>query len=135
LGKLGEAQPILAAFTITNGPETLTYLSSAPLTCADMMMMGAKWLSKLPAGTQVIEIVVPGTASAKTYQIGGLQGEVHYAEGGKSSSSEASASSGSIVFTQAAKGSAHDGTFTAQFSGSPVTGSFHAEWCQGGSEY
>lgn len=135
LGALGPVQPILAGFAITNGPETLVYLSSAPLTCAQMMMGGIKWLSKLPAKSQVIEIVIPGTASAKSYKVGNLAGEVHYAEGSKSSSTENTASSGTVVFSEASKGGVHEGSVMATFPNGMLMGMFHAEWCQGGTEF
>lgn len=135
LGALGPAQPIMAGFAITNGPETLVYLSSAPLTCAQMMMGGVKWLSTLPAKSQVVEIVVPGTASAKTYMVGSFMAEVHYAEGSKSSSTEATASSGSVVFSKASKGGVHEGTVSATFPMGMLMGTFHTEWCQGGTEF
>ena len=135
LGALGPVQPVMAGFAITNGPETIVYLSSAPLTCAQMMMGGVKWLSTLPAKSQVIEMVVPGTASAKTYMVGNFAAEVHYAEGSKSSSTEATASSGSIVYTKAAKGGVHEGMVNATFPMGSLMGTFHAEWCQGGTEF
>jgi hypothetical protein len=134
LGALGAAKPIMNAWATTNGPETLIYFSSAPLSCADMMTMGVKWLSKLPAGTQVIEVVVPGAASVKTYMIGTLMGEVNYAEGSKSSATEVTGKAGSITFTKAMAKGVHEGSFmvTSPFM---VTATFHAEWCQGGAEY
>jgi hypothetical protein len=134
LGALGAVQPVLNGWATTNGPETLIYLTTASMTCADMMTMGVKWLSKLPAGSQVIEIVVPGAAMVKTYPIGVLQGEVNYAQGSKSSSSEVVGQAGSIVFTKAESKGVFEGmvTVTAPFT---LMGSFHAEWCQGGAEY
>jgi hypothetical protein len=134
LGALGAAKPIMNAWATTNGPETLIYLSSAPLSCPDMMTMGVKWLSKLPAGTQVIELVVPGTASTKMYSIGPLMGEVNYAEGSKSSATEVTGKAGSLTFTKVMAKGVHEGSFMVT---SPFTAmaTFHAEWCQGGTEY
>jgi hypothetical protein len=134
LGALGAVQPVMNGWATTNGPETLIYLTTAKLACADMMTMGVKWLSKLPAGSQVIELVVPGAAMVKTYPIGLLQGEVNYAEGSKSSSSEVTGKTGSIMFTKAEAKGVHEGTITVT---APYTlmGSFHAEWCQGGAEF
>jgi hypothetical protein len=134
LGALGAAKPIMNAWATTNGPETLIYLSSAPLSCPDMMTMGVKWLSKLPAGTQVIELVVPGTASTKMYNIGPLMGEVNYAEGSKSSATEVTGKAGSLTFTKVMAKGVHEGSFMVT---SPFTAmaTFHAEWCQGGTEY
>src|SRR5689334_7838939 len=66
LGALGAVQPIVNGWATTNGNETLIYLSSAPLTCKQMMTEGTPWLRSLPAGSQVIEIVVRGRAKVGT---------------------------------------------------------------------
>jgi hypothetical protein len=100
-----------------------------------MMMMGVKWLSMLPAGSQVIEIVVRGVATPKMYTVGFLQGEINYAEGSKSSSSEVVGTAGSITFTKASAMGAHEGMIMGTFPMGMVSGTFHAEWCQGGTEY
>lgn len=138
LGQLGPVQPIMAGWATTNGLETLVYLSSAPLTCEQMMTKGSRWLGKLPAGSQVIEIVVGQPAAVKSYTIGTPAafggGEVNYAEGSKSSSTEVTGSAGSITFTVAEAKGAHDGSIdvSAPFKAS---GQFHAQWCEGGTEY
>jgi hypothetical protein len=134
LGALGAVQPIMNGWATTNGPETLIYLSTAKLTCPDMMTMGVKWLSKLPAGSQVIEIVVPGAAMVKMYPIGTLQGEVNYAEGSKSSATEVTGKAGSVTFTKAMAKGVHEGSIMVT-SPYMAMGTFHAEWCQGGAEY
>src|SRR5262245_57294552 len=74
LGALGPVEPILNGWATTNGLETLIYLTTAPLTCAQMMTMGTPWLRSLPAGSQVIEIVVRGMAMVGTTNVGFLQG-------------------------------------------------------------
>lgn len=135
LGALGPVAPVLAGFATTNGLETLIYLSSAPLTCAQMMTMGAPWLRSLPAGSQVIEIVVRGMASVGTVPVGFLQGEINYAEGSKSSSNEVNARSGSITFTRADAKGVHEGMLSATYPTGGLSGTFHAEWCEGGQEY
>jgi hypothetical protein len=135
LGALGPVQPVLSGWATTNGLETLIYLSTAPLTCAQMMMMGTKWLSSLPPGSQVIEIVIRGTATVGTVPVGFLQGEVNYAEGSKSSSYEVTATGGSINITKAVAKSVFEGTIMATYAMGSVMGTFHADWCQGGSEY
>jgi hypothetical protein len=135
LGALGPVQPILNAWATTNGPETLIYLTTATLTCADMMTMGVKWLSKLPAGSQVIEIIVPGSPTTKSYTIGFPdRGEVNYAQGSTSSRTEVTGSAGTIMFTNVVSKMVYEGTInvTAPFS---AMGMFHAEWCQGGAEF
>lgn len=138
LGALGDVKPIMAGWATTNGLETLIYLSSAPLTCEMMMTRGVKWLSKLPAGSQVIEIVVGTPPAAKTYNLGTSAalggGEVNYAEGSKSSSTEVTGRSGSITLTTATASGVQEGTIDV---GAPfiAKGKFHAEWCEGGTEY
>jgi hypothetical protein len=138
LGALGAAQPVMAGWATTNGLETLIYLSSAPLTCEQMMTRGVKWLSKLPAKSQVIEIVVGTPSAAKSYTVGMSAafggGEVNYAEGSKSSSTEVTGKTGTITLTTATAKGVHEGTISvsAPFM---VSGPFHAEWCEGGTEY
>jgi hypothetical protein len=135
LGALGPVQPVMNGWATTNGPETLIYLATAKLTCPDMMTMGVHWLSKLPAKSQVIEIVVPGAASAKMYTVGAPdRAEVNYAEGSKSSSTEVVGRAGSVTFTKVNAKMLYEGTIavTSPFTAS---GTFHAEWCQGGAEY
>lgn len=138
LGALGPAQPVMAGWATTNGLETLVYLSTAPLTCAMMMTQGVKWLSKLPAGSQVIEIVVGNPSSTKTYMIGQAAalggGEVNYAEGSKSSSTEVTGKTGKITFTKAGAMAVQEGTIEVT-APQMFSGTFHAEWCQGGTEY
>jgi len=135
LGALGAVKPVMAGWATTNGLETLIYLSSSPLTCAQMMTKGVKWLASLPAGTQVVEIVVRGTALVGTTAVGPLQGEVNYAEGSKSSSNEVVASSGSIMFTKAEAKKVFEGTLMATYPKGSLMGKFHADWCEGGTEY
>lgn len=135
LGALGPVQPVVNGWATTNGLETLIYLSTAPLTCAQMMTKGVRWLSTLPAKSQVIEIVVRGTAMVGTTQVGTLQGEINYAEGSKSSSTETVAKSGSITFTKAEAKKLFEGTLMATYANGSLMGKFHAEWCEGGSEY
>jgi hypothetical protein len=138
LGALGPVQPVMNAWATTNGLETLIYLSSAPLTCEMMMTRGTKWLSSLPAKSQVIEIVVGSPSAAKTYAIGTSAalggGEVNYAEGGKSSSTEVTGKAGTITLTKADAMGAQEGMIqvTAPYMAS---GKFQAKWCQGGTEF
>jgi hypothetical protein len=129
----------MAGFAITNSLETLVYLSTAPLTCAQMMTMGMGWLPKQPAGSQVMEVVYTANPSTTTYTIGSGPaavggGEVNMAEGGKSSSGEVTATAGSITLTKTMPRGVQEGKLdiTAPFM---VSGTFHAEWCEGGSEY
>lgn len=139
LGALGAAKPIANAWATTNGFELLIYVSSSPLTCAQMMTMGTKWLSTLPAGTQVEEIVLQPTPSVTTYMLGSGPAafggaEVNYAEGSKSSATETTGTTGTVTITKTMPMGVQEGmiSVTAPFM---LSGSFHAEWCQGGTEY
>jgi len=135
LGALGAVKPVVNGWATTNGLETLIYLSSSPLTCAQMMTMGTPWLRALPAGTQVIEIVVRGSAMVGTTNVGFLAGEVNYAEGSKSSSNEVNASGGSIMFTKVEDKKVYEGMVMATYPMGMLSGTFHADWCEGGAEY
>jgi hypothetical protein len=138
LGALGAVKPIMNGWATTNGLETLIYLSTAPLTCEMMMTKGAKWLGKLPAGAQVLEIVVGTPPSAKTFMIGTSAalggGEVNYAEGSKSSSTEVTGRSGSITLTKSMAMGVQEGMIDVS-APYMAKGTFHAEWCEGGTEY
>lgn len=135
LGSLGEVKPTVSSFVISNSGETLIYLSSAPLTCELLMQEGGKWLSKVDQGSQVIEIVVKGTPKLGITKVG--PAEVNYAPGGKSSSYEESASTGSVTFTTSEAKGVVAGTVSAVYSGPKgnVEGTFHAEFCAGGQQY
>lgn len=135
LGALGAVKPVINGWATTNGLETLIYLSSSPLTCAQMMTMGTPWLRMLPAGTQVIEIVVRGSAMVGTTNVGFLAGEVNYAEGSKSSSNEVNATGGSIMFTKVEDKKVYEGMVMATYPMGMLSGTFHADWCEGGAEY
>ena len=135
LGALGAVKPTVNGWVISNSGETLIYLSSAMLTCQMMQTMGAPWLSKVEMGAQVIEIVIKGAPTVKTYPVGPLQGEVNYAQGGRSSSYEVNATSGSITFTKAMANGPVEGTVMATYAMGNVMGTFHAEFCANGSQY
>ncbi|HVW24932.1 MAG TPA: hypothetical protein VHC69_06150 [Polyangiaceae bacterium] len=135
LGSLGAVKPIVNAWVISNSGETLIYLSSAPLSCMMMQTMGVGWLPMLPAGSQVVEMVVKGTPTAKTYPVGFVQGEVNYAPGGMSSSYETNASSGSITLTMASANGPVEGSVMATYPMGSVMGTFHAEFCPMASQY
>jgi hypothetical protein len=138
LGLLGPVKPVMVGWATNNGNENLIYLSTAPLTCAMMQTMGTKWLASLPAGTQVIEIVTNNIyIGVGSFDIGFPTGEVNYAEGSKSSSTEVQGTSGppgGLVYTKVIPQMVYEGTVnvTAPFT---LSGSFHADWCQGASEY
>lgn len=132
LGMLGAAQPTVSSLVISNSGETLIYLSSAPITCT--MLQTSRWLGSATAGSQVVELIVKGDPTVKTYPV--PPAEVNYAAGGKSSAFEVAADSGSITFTKASKAGPVAGTFSAKYAdGSDITGTFEAEFCAMGQGY
>jgi hypothetical protein len=133
LGALGAVQPIVSSLVISNSGETLLYLSTAPLSCESLQ--ASRWLGAQPAGSQVLEVVMRGAPTAgQTVQV--PPGEVNYAAGGRSSSYEVGATSGSITFTEATAGGVVAGTLRAAYrSGSAIAGSFRAEFCANGQQY
>jgi len=131
LGKLGAAKPTVSSLVISNSGETLIYMSSVAITCETVKT--SRWLGSLAAGSQVVEVVVRGAPTVGTVMV--PPGEVNYAGGGKSSSYEVNADSGSIVFTKAVANGPVEGTLSAKYGSDSLTGSFHAEFCAGGQGY
>jgi hypothetical protein len=147
LGTLGPAKPIAAAFSVHIGKQGVIYLSSAPLTCAQIMTAG--WLQSATAGSQVVEIV-SSPLSAGAYPIGAdagalRMGAVNYAAGGTPSTAEVMAKSGTVLVsaiflgpgdpytaTGLLRGSVVDATFA---DGSKLAGTFFADFCVGGQHY
>jgi hypothetical protein len=150
LGTLGPAKPIVASHAITTycgatpcikaNSQVRIYLSSAPLTCAQMMTAG--WLQSATDGSQVVEIVVSGL-SAGFYPIGAAAGPfnvvaVNYAAGGTPSTAEVTATSGGIVVNAVSLGPdpLQRGTVDATFAdGSKLAGTFLARFCAGGGQH
>jgi hypothetical protein len=139
---LGATKPIVNAYITSNSGETLVYLSTVPLTCAQMMTGGLGWLSSTTAGGQVIEIVIGTLAGGANpavnmpINVAILQGEVNFAATGGPSSAETTAASGSITFTKFSAMGPAEGTFTATYGcGGMVMGTFKAEFCNGGQGY
>ncbi len=132
LGTLGTVQPIVSAWVISNSGETLVYLSTAPLTCETLQ--NSRWLGTQPAGSQVVEIVMRGTPMpGQTVAV--PPGEVNYAAGGRSSSYEVTARSGSITWTAASASGPVSGTVRATYASGSVMGTFQAEFCDHGQNY
>jgi hypothetical protein len=134
LGALGDVEATDSSLVISNGREVLIYLSSGALTCDQIKT--SRWLGSVPAGTQIVEIVVPAAKTSGTVMVG--QGaEVNYAEGGKSSSYEKGAKTGSVTFESFEPSGPTTGTVTATYDtpAANVMGTFHADFCQGGQEF
>lgn len=134
LGELGELKPTVASFVIENSGEVLIYLSSAPLTCAQIMV--SRWLGDAELGSQVVEIVVPAELAVDTVAVEPGAAEVNYAAGGKSSAYEVSATEGHVTFTKGLPGTV-EGSFSATYADTAVSvkGRFQAEYCAGGQGY
>ena len=134
LGELGELEPTVSSLVIENSGEVLIYLSSAPLTCPQIMV--SRWLGSVQAGAQVVELVVPTELAVDTTPVEQGGAEVNYALGGRSSAYEKSAMAGHVTFTKSLPGTV-EGTFTATFADAAdsVKGSFQAEYCKGGQGY
>lgn len=133
LGKLGPVQPIVSSYVISNSGETLIYLSTATITCQTLQT--SRWLGGTQAGSQVVEIVMRGNPSAgQTVNV--PPGEVNYAAGGKSSSYEVVATSGSFTFSSAKAMGLVEGSVSATYAdGSKIAGTFHAEFCANGQQF
>ena len=136
LGALGAVMPIVSSLVISKGSETIVYMSTAPVACSKISGLdGSRWLSKLPAGSQVVEIVVSGAAKLGA----ATSPEVNYAPGGMSSANEKNAApgTGKVSFTKAEAMGVVEGTVSATYANptGSVSGTFHAEFCADGQEY
>jgi hypothetical protein len=139
MGSVGSAtlRPIKAAWVIAHpdvATETITYLLSDSIACNTISTSG--WLPTIAAGTQVLELVVNGSLTSGTANVGtpGFLGgaEVNYGVGGAASGSLTSASSGSITIVSKTTNGPLDGQVNAIVSGGMVSGAFHAEYCATG---
>jgi hypothetical protein len=133
LGDLGAIKPIVSSLVILNSGERLVYMNTAPITCDTLST--SRWLGSTPTDSQVIEIVVKSSVTTGTIAVG--KAEVNYAKGGRSSSYEVNAASGSVTFTINDQMGVAEGTVDATYD-SPagsVKGTFHAEFCDGGQGY
>jgi hypothetical protein len=136
LGDLGELQPIVSANVIEYSGETITYLSTVPLTCEAMAT--SRWLGSLDASAQVVEIVYKSATTETELVVGGTGSlEVNYAKGGRSSAYEQGAVSGTVTLTAHVSGGDIAGIVDATYQ-SPagsLHGPFAATFCPGGQEY
>jgi hypothetical protein len=136
-------KPIVAAFWIgmpgnpsESGGGPFIYLFSGPVSCADLSQ-GSGWVTKIPNGTQVLELIV-GTTSIGTPVPASAHAapnmlEANYAFGG--SATEARATSGNVALTAYSNGVSADGTVDLTFPSGQAKGSFHAVWCASGNEF
>ena len=134
LGELGELKPTVSSLVIENSGEVLIYLSSAPLTCPELMV--SRWLGDVEVGAQVVEIVVPSELAVDTVAVEPGGAEVNYAAGGKSSAYEVSAADGHVTFTKGLPNTVKE-SFAATYADAAVSvkGRFQAEFCAGGQGY
>jgi hypothetical protein len=119
-----------------SGGGPFVYLFSGPVTCADLSK-GTGWISALPAGTQVLEMIIgttsTGSAMHAAAHAAANVAEVNYATA--PSSTESRATTGTVTLTSYAKGVAVEGTIDVTFPTGGAKGSFHADWCPTGHEF
>jgi hypothetical protein len=135
--------PIVAAFWIgkpdnpaESGGGPYVYLFSGPVTCADLSK-GTGWVAGLPAGTQVLELIVGTTTTGAPVQAAAHAApgaaEINYATA--PSTTESRATSGTVTLTAYAPMASVDGTVTAMFPQGSAQGTFHAVYCATGHEF
>jgi hypothetical protein len=136
LGDLGPLAPIVSGNVIEYSGETITYLTTAPLACD--AMAESRWLGALPEDAQVVEIVFKSDTTGTSLEVGGAGSlEVNYARGGRSSSYEEGAATGTVTLTDHTAGGPIAGYVDATYQ-SPagsLHGPFAADFCPGGQEY
>ena len=133
--------PIMAAYWVgqpddpnesAGGP--FVYLLSSAVTCNDISVNG--WLSKIPAATQVLELIIGtvavGTSTPAASAAAANVAEVNYLFGRPSS--EVRASNGDVTITAYASSASVDGTVNVTFPSGTASGTFHAVYCPGGQE-
>ncbi len=135
--------PIVAAYWIGkpgNPAETgggpFVYLFSGSVTCSQISAASG-WVTTLPSGTQVTELLVGTTATgtavnAAPHAAAGAV-EANYATA--PSATEARATSGTVTLTAYMKDVAVDGNVDLTFPMGSAKGTFHAVWCPTGQEF
>ncbi len=135
-------KPVVAAYWIgmpgspdESGGGPFVYLFSSPVTC-DELSKASGWVAGVPAGTQVLEMIIGVTAAKASAPASAHAGanvaEVNYFFG--QTTAEARAVSGGVTLTSYTKGVAVDGTVDVTFPMGTAKGTFHATWCPGGHE-
>jgi hypothetical protein len=137
-------KPIVSAFWLgkpanleegAGGP--FVVLLSAPVTCAELSKSRG-WIATIPAGTQVMELIIGTTEVGKELSekdgAGAGKFEVNYMFGANKLM-EYKGASGTLSLTAYTPGKAVDGMLDVKFvTGSSAKGTFHAEWCPEGQE-
>ncbi|HEY8042005.1 MAG TPA: hypothetical protein VIF15_19515 [Polyangiaceae bacterium] len=135
--------PIVAAYWIgkpsnpaESGGGPFIYLFSTAVTCADLSK-GSGWSARLPAATQVLELIVGTTTVGTTVTAAAHAGpnvaEINYSFG--QTTTEYRATSGNVTLTAYVAGTNVDGTVDATFPAGTAQGTFHAVYCASGNEY
>ncbi|MEP6862233.1 MAG: hypothetical protein ABJE66_16535 [Deltaproteobacteria bacterium] len=133
--------PIMAAYWVgqpvdptesAGGP--FINLLSSPVTCNDISVTG--WLSKIPAETQVLELIIGtttvGSSSPAASAAAANVAEVNYLFARPSN--EVRAGTGSVTLTAYASTMSVDGMVDVTFPSGSAQGTFHAVYCPGGQE-
>jgi hypothetical protein len=134
-------KPIVAAYWIgmpgdpnESGGGPFLYVFSGPVTCNDISKASG-WAPSLPAGTQVMEMIVgvkaTGVAATASPHAGANVAEVNYFG---PATAEARATTGNVTLTAYVKDVSVDGTVDVVFPTGNAKGTFHATWCPGGHE-
>jgi hypothetical protein len=111
-------------------------LFSAPVSCADVSKTRG-WIATIPAGTQVMELIIGTTEVGKQLMekdgAGAGLFEANYIFGA-SKLMEYKGASGTLTLTAYTPGKAVDGMLNVKFGMGSAMGTFHAEWCADGLE-
>jgi hypothetical protein len=135
-------KPVAAAYWIgqpsnpaESGGGPFIYVFSGPVSCDDLSH-GSGWRARIPAGTQVLEMIVgttmTGTPVPAAAHAAANVAEVNYSYG--QTTTESRATAGSVTLTAYAAGASVDGTVNATFPMGSAMGTFHAVYCATGNE-
>lgn len=135
-------KPVVAAYWIgqpsapaESGGGPFVYVFSGPVSCDDLSH-GSGWRARIPAGTQVLEMIIgtttTGTAVPAAAHAAANVAEINYSFG--QTSTEARATAGNVTLSAYVAGASVDGSVNATFPAGSVTGTFHAVYCASGNE-
>ena len=134
--------PVMAAYWVgmpsnpaESGGGPFVYLFSAPVAC-DVLSHGSGWRAQLPAGTQVLELII-GTTMTGVAVPAAAHAAANVVEANYSfaqTTTESRATAGSVTLTAYVAGASLDGTMDVTFPVGSAKGGFHAVYCAAGNE-
>ena len=133
--------PVSSAWWIgapDSAASTVVYLFNKPVACADIQALA--WDTRIPNDTQVLEMVMYGTAPATftvTSSLTPAPGEArvnHTFSRTTGTPVEQFSSGGTVVLAERIAATRAIGTFSLSFGANSVTGKFDAGFCAGGVE-